>query len=857
MPKIKDPKFEASIDDTALRRFWKRASKGFAQVGKVAAQSFKGLATVTAAISGVGFIALKRFSALEDALRQVQAVANDTAEDQVKVLGAIRENARTSLFTAEQTAEAMQFLRLAGQDANQSIATLPSVLQLATAANISLQESADKLTDTMSQFGLQAKDSASVADVFAKAQSQSNHNVTQLTDALIRTGASANLMGQSIESTAAALGLLADQGVKAEMGGSGLNSLFNALGKNAEDIAETGVAVYDASGQFVGLDNIVAQYEKTLDGATDAQKAATLGKVGDTQAQKALSLLIAGGSEKLREQTIALENSAGAAKQSADIIASSLSGRLKLLGSSWDDLLIDVGASLAPLARKLLDWAPAIIDHIKNVFRNAVIGVATFRLRVGKAIRQMYLPFVQFNSFLNGKITAGITRFAIGVLEILSKIPGVGSKFDGVIDNLQKGVVRMERGSRRAVKSIEREIESIDKKIAATKRQIKEEQQLALIGDDTAGTGGGGGSPSTPASTAADEANRAAEAEAALRKKQEEEDAQRKAKQAAREQAATAERIRQIGLRGDALKRELSIMNKAELDFANRQAELAEASYQAGLIVNEKERKATLDNIALKQQMLDEEIAVENEKRLAAKAEYDTLLQELQIATDATVEEQLEAHGERIKEIDTALKSDLLTAEQKASLEKQRLALAVANEQIKQAKRVAAEEKAARLTSLANYQTVSGNILALAKEAGIENSAIAKAASIASIIANTATGIIRSQADLPAPLSWANSAAIGALGAVQLAKVAGLERGGVIPSTFPTLNGAGLGSDNVGVRLMAGEAVIPSGVVGQLESFLDAQGQQPTQSQSVEVNIELDGEVIARAVANINEQRGV
>jgi hypothetical protein len=63
----------------------------------------------------------------------------------------------TTEFSATQSAEALKFLAMAGFTAEQSMAALPAVVDLATAAEVDLATASDIATDTLGAMGMEAE----------------------------------------------------------------------------------------------------------------------------------------------------------------------------------------------------------------------------------------------------------------------------------------------------------------------------------------------------------------------------------------------------------------------------------------------------------------------------------------------------------------------------------------------------------------------------------------------------------------------------------------------------------------------------------------------------------------------------
>ena len=147
---------------------------------------------------------------------------------------AIRMGATTK-FSASEAADAMGYMALAGWNNKQTIEALPGVLNLAAAANMDLAKASDIVTDTMTPFGMAASRAGEAADVFAYAQANSNTTVEGLGEAMKYAAPTADAFGMTLQDTAAAMGVLANAGIKGSQGGTTLNAMLRDMKKNADN----------------------------------------------------------------------------------------------------------------------------------------------------------------------------------------------------------------------------------------------------------------------------------------------------------------------------------------------------------------------------------------------------------------------------------------------------------------------------------------------------------------------------------------------------------------------------------------------------------------------------------------------
>jgi phage tail tape measure protein, TP901 family, core region/phage tail tape measure protein, TP901 family, core region len=180
----------------------------------------------------------------------------------------------------------LNYLALAGYDAEKAAGALPTVLKLAGAGAMELAAASDMITDSMSALDIEAtqENLESFADQMAQTASKSNTSVAQLGEAILTVGGTAkNLAGGTTELNTA-LGILADNGIKAAEGGTHLRNMILSLQspRNAAAAAmfeDMGLSAYDAAGNMRSLGDIFGDINKSLSGASTQKVDETLSTI--------------------------------------------------------------------------------------------------------------------------------------------------------------------------------------------------------------------------------------------------------------------------------------------------------------------------------------------------------------------------------------------------------------------------------------------------------------------------------------------------------------------------------------------------------------------------------------------------
>jgi TP901 family phage tail tape measure protein len=278
---------------------------------KVTAAAAAGAAALAAYGAGRFFkSALDEAVEFEHTINAVAAAAGGSADDIKRLSQAAEEAGKGLGFTGQEGAKALEALARAGLDVNESIGALPATLALARAGNLDVAESANRLADTLDQFNLSGEQAGATADKIAKAARESGTSVAQLTDALGTASPTARGAGASFETTAAALGLLAEKGIEGGKAGAALAQIFSQL----QDPASAFSKALDAAG--IKSRDFTTVIEALARGGKGTQEA--IQALG-TRGTAALQALLAEGGGALRKLSQDLQSAQGfAAKLAAE-----------------------------------------------------------------------------------------------------------------------------------------------------------------------------------------------------------------------------------------------------------------------------------------------------------------------------------------------------------------------------------------------------------------------------------------------------------------------------------------------------------------------------------------------------------
>ena len=311
------------------------------------------------------------------------------SQDQMDALrDTAREMGATTKFSASEAADAMGYMALAGWDDAQVIAGIPGVLNLAAAANMDLAKASDIVTDTMTPFGMAADRAGEAADVFAYAQANSNTTVEALGEAMKYAAPTADAFGMTLQDTAAAMGVLANAGIKGSQGGTTLNAMLRDMKNNAKNgaiaIGKTKVALTNTDGSYRSYAAIIRDIDKATSSMTASQRDAALGAIFGDESLKGILATLKQGPDALDAMTEGMYACGGAAEDMAATMGDNLKGDLAILESGAQDMAIALSDWLMPAARGVVQGITDLIgrfnaldDGTKNtIFRIGAMAAA-------------------------------------------------------------------------------------------------------------------------------------------------------------------------------------------------------------------------------------------------------------------------------------------------------------------------------------------------------------------------------------------------------------------------------------------------------------------------------------------------
>lgn len=335
------------------------------------------------AVLGVTFSVadtVNTYKDFEAAMSQVKAVSGATGSEFDKLTAKAKEMGATTKFTAKESAEAFNYMAMAGWNAEQMTDGISGILNLAAASGEDLATTSDIVTDALTAFGLKASDATHFSDVLAQASSSANTDVGMMGETFKYVASMAGSLSYSIEDVALMTGLMANSGIKSTQAGTSLNSVLTRLATNsngaADAIAALGVNFYDSTGNARPLATVMGELREATAGMNQEQKSNLANTVAGMEAQKGLLAILNATQEDYDKLAESINNADGAAEKMSKIQLDNLSGDITYFQSAVDGLKISLGERLSnSWLRDIVQWLTAQVPNVEQALNDAMDSV--------------------------------------------------------------------------------------------------------------------------------------------------------------------------------------------------------------------------------------------------------------------------------------------------------------------------------------------------------------------------------------------------------------------------------------------------------------------------------------------------
>lgn len=409
---IKDTAYKQGLKD-AEGNASSSASKiggAFKAVGKVAKTAMVAGSAAAVAFTKTSIDAGMNF---DTAMSQVAATMGTTVDKIGNVKAKAEEMGRTTKYTATEAAEGMNILAQAGLSADEQISGIGTVLNLASAGAMSLEESASYTAGAVKGFGDSMSNASYYADLMAKGATLANTDVRGLGEAFSGSAATAKNYGQAADSVTLSLLRLAEQNVTGSEASTALNramaDLYTPTDDASKALDQLGVSAYKSNGEAKDFNDLVDELNGSLQGMTAEQKNNALATIFTTQGLQAFNKMTASSDATVQKFWKGIQDSSGSAAQQAATQLDNLQGDITLLSSATESLQL------------------AFCNTFSGTIRGAIKGITSEVSGLAEAME-------------SGGISGALSKLAQDAINFSGQLPGLtkigGDLINGLISSV-------------------------------------------------------------------------------------------------------------------------------------------------------------------------------------------------------------------------------------------------------------------------------------------------------------------------------------------------------------------------------------------------------------------------------------
>ena len=351
---------------------------------------------------------VQTYADFEAAMSEVKAISGATSDEFPQLTEKANQMGAVTKFTASESAEAFKYMAQAGWDAKEMMDGIEGLMSLAAASGEDLGTTSDIVTDALTAFGMSAKESGRFADVMAMAANATNTDVAKMGDTFKYVAPVAGALGYSIEDTAVAIGLMANNGIKASQAGTSLRSLLTNLthpvGQAEDAINDLGISITNADGSVKPLSQTLQELRSKFSALSEAERAQYAAMLAGQEGMSGLLAIVNASDQDFADLTEQINNSSGAAQEMADIMMDNLSGKFELFTGALDSMKMSLGEKFKPYLMEALDWLTDKVPDVENALLTAMNSFDRFVDKTKSKIDEFTATDEWKNADLFGKI---------------------------------------------------------------------------------------------------------------------------------------------------------------------------------------------------------------------------------------------------------------------------------------------------------------------------------------------------------------------------------------------------------------------------------------------------------------------
>ena len=346
-----------------------KAADGFTVIkGALADLVADGIRNAISALKDFAKEAIQVGMDFESSMSKVGAVSGASAEEMQQLSDKAKEMGESTIFSASQSAEAFNYMAMAGWKTSEMLDGIEGVMNLAAASGADLATTSDIVTDALTAMGYGAKDAGRLADVMAAASSNANTNVEMMGSTFQYAAPIIGTLGMSMEDAAVAIGLMANAGIKGDKAGTALRSTLNRLSappkECAKEMEKLGLSLTDSDGKMKSLQQVMIELRGAFSNLSETEATAAAKHIAGAEAMSGLLAIVNASDQDFQKLTVAVNNSAGAAADMAQQMNDNVGGQLTLLKSKIEGIMIKLFERASGSMKKGIQTVGEALDKV-------------------------------------------------------------------------------------------------------------------------------------------------------------------------------------------------------------------------------------------------------------------------------------------------------------------------------------------------------------------------------------------------------------------------------------------------------------------------------------------------------------
>ncbi|CDQ21709.1 phage tail tape measure protein [Halobacillus karajensis] len=372
MALVGDISVKLGLDVRDFKKGLQESQKNMKRVGNNLKSVGTSLATgITAPLAGVGLASAKVGADFERSMKKVQAVTGSSGDELGKLEAKARDLGSTTKYSANEVADSMGFLGMAGYETGEILKSTGDMLNLATISGMELGQTADITSNILSGMGMDADQTGRLVDTMAYTMTNANTNVSEMGEAMKMVAPVASDLGIGVEELSGAVGFLSDAGMKGSQAGTqlatGLTRLASPTDTATEMMQELGIEAFDAEGKLKSLPEVLGELEGGFKDLNPKEKTTVMKELFGQENIKGWNAMLSRGGDELKEFSTNIANAEGAGQELSDTMGDTLYGRLDSLRSALSEVGLVIYDYIEPALKTIVENATKVVQWLGNL----------------------------------------------------------------------------------------------------------------------------------------------------------------------------------------------------------------------------------------------------------------------------------------------------------------------------------------------------------------------------------------------------------------------------------------------------------------------------------------------------------